>query len=89
MNDQESHKGIIKATFLFGSVQVYTIIINVIKKEVIAFLLSTSGIGIIGLFTSSYSMIQSAAGLGINQSSVRNLLRQMARIMRIKQVNQL
>ena len=73
MDDSKSYKLIFKATFLFGSVQVFTIIINVIKNKVIAFLLGTSGIGIIGLFTSSYSMIQSAAGLGINQSAVRNL----------------
>lgn len=73
--EQEStaYRGIFKATFLFGSVQVFTILIKVIQNKVIALLLGTSGIGIIGLFTSSYTMLQAAAGLGINQSSVRYL----------------
>jgi hypothetical protein len=68
MNDQKSYKGIFKATFLFGSVQVFTILVNVVKK-IITFLLGTRGFGIIGLF-SSYNIFEAIKVL----TNFKNLL---------------
>lgn len=71
MTEESSYRGVFKTTFIFGSVQAFTIVLNVLKNKVLAILLGTNGVGIIGLYLSSFDFIQSFTGLGINQSSVR------------------
>ena len=44
-----SYRNIFKATSLFGGVQVYQILIGIIKQKFVAVLLGTSGVGIQGL----------------------------------------
>ena len=70
---QSSYRSIFKATSLFGGVQVYTILIQVIKSKVIAVLLGPIGVGIQGLLQSAIDLIKQATSFGISQSAVRDV----------------
>ena len=64
---------ITKAAALFGGVQVVSILCSVIRTKVIAVLLGSVGIGIIGLYNSAIETITALTGLGIRTSSVREI----------------
>lgn len=67
------YKGIFKSTFLFGLVQVFKVLISFIKNKFVALLLGPEGVGILGIFISTSSMLQTGASLGISQSAVRDI----------------
>lgn len=71
--EQSSYQSILKATSLFGGVQVYQIIIQVIKSKFIAVLLGPEGVGIQNLLTSSMDLVKSVTSLGVSQSAVRDV----------------
>lgn len=68
-----SYGNIFKTTFLFGFVQVFNIIVKVGLNKIVAILLGAEGMGIIGIYNSVSQMIKTGAGLGINQSAVRDI----------------
>lgn len=70
---KSSYRGIFKATSLFGGVQAYQILIEIIKSKFIAVLLGPVGVGIHGLYTSGTHMIQQLSSFGLSQSAVRNV----------------
>lgn len=70
---KSSYRQIFKATSIFGGVQIYNILIGIIKTKVIAVLLGPSGVGVISLYTSVIQMLTQATGLGIDQSGVRDV----------------
>lgn len=72
-NQKASYRGIFKATSLFGGVQVYQILIEIIKSKFIAVLLGPTGVGIQGLYISGIQMIQQLSSFGLSQSAVRNV----------------
>lgn len=72
-SQSSSYRGIFKATSLFGGVQVYQILIEIIKSKFIAVLLGPLGVGIQGLYTSGIQMIQQISSLGLSSSAVRNI----------------
>lgn len=71
--EKSSYRGIFKATSLFGGVQAYQILIEIIKSKFIAILLGPTGVGMQGLFTSATQMIQNLTSFGLSQSAVRNV----------------
>lgn len=62
-----------KATSIFGGVQVFNIIISIIKSKFVAVLLGPAGMGITGLLNSTTSFIGSITNLGLNTSAVKNI----------------
>ena len=70
---RSDYRSIFKATSLFGGVKVFTIIISIIRSKIVAILIGTTGVGIVGLFTSGTSLIQSITQLGLSQSAVRDV----------------
>ena len=68
-----SYRNIFKATSLFGGVQVYIILIQIIKSKVIAVLLGPLGVGIQGLYQSAIDLIKQATSFGLSQSAVRDV----------------
>lgn len=70
---QSSYRNIFKATSLFGGVQVYQILISVIKSKVIALLLGPLGLGILGLFTSATELVKQITSFGLAQSAIRDV----------------
>lgn len=72
-SQQLSYRQIMKSTSIFGGVQVFQIIIQIIRSKFIAVLLGPSGMGIIGLFTTTLSLIGNLTGFGLGSSAIRNI----------------
>ena len=68
---QSSYRSIFKATSLFGGVQVFNIIITIIRGKAVAVLLGTSGMGLNALFLSTLKIINEGTNLGLPQSAVK------------------
>ncbi|WP_455498857.1 O-antigen translocase [Coprobacter sp.] len=76
MSEKESvstYRRIVKATGLFGGAQVVGILCSVVKAKLIAIWLGAEGVGIIGLYNTALEMITSVTGLGLRQSTVRDV----------------
>lgn len=70
---KSDYRSIFKATSLFGGVKIFGILISIIRSKIVAILIGTTGVGIVGLFTSGTSLIQSITQLGLSQSAVRDV----------------
>lgn len=73
MEQQSSYRQIFKATSLFGGVQVFNILIGIIRSKFIAVLLGPAGMGISGLLTSTTGMIGGLTNFGLGSSAVKNV----------------
>lgn len=73
LNQKSSYRSIFKATSLFGGVQLYQIIVQIIKSKFVAVFLGPAGVGIIGLFQSGLSIVSSISSLGLSTSAVRDV----------------
>jgi O-antigen/teichoic acid export membrane protein len=67
------YKQIVKATSIFGGVQIINILVSITRTKFIAILLGPSGVGIIGILTSTVNLMNSLTNLGLNFSSVRSI----------------
>jgi O-antigen/teichoic acid export membrane protein len=70
---QSSYRSIMKATSLFGGIQVLKIIIAIIRSKVIAILLGPAGMGIEGLLGSATGLVSSLSNFGLGVSAVRDV----------------
>lgn len=70
---QTSYRQIMKATSIFGGVQVFNIIISIIRSKFVAILLGTTGMGIMGLLTSTTGIISSLTNMGLGTSAVKDI----------------
>lgn len=74
MSDQQSsYRQIFKATSIFGGVQLYQILLSIVRSKLVAVLLGAQGMGIAGLLVSVTTLISSITGMGISTSAVRNI----------------
>ena len=71
--EQSSYRKIMKATSIFGGVQVFKILIAVFRAKIIAVLLGPFGMGISGLLLSTASFIGSVTNFGLGTSAVKNI----------------
>lgn len=71
--DSSDYRSIFKATSLFGGVQVYQILIGIVKSKFIAVLLGPLGVGIMGLYQAALQFIQSLSSMGLSSSAVRDV----------------
>lgn len=72
-NTKTSYGNIFKTTFLFGFVQVFKALISIIVNKLAAILIGPNGMGLLSIYNSTISLIQTGAGLGLNQSAVRDV----------------
>lgn len=72
-SNQSSYRSIFKATSLFGGVQVYQILIQIIKSKFVAVLLGPAGVGIMGLYQSGLQLVKQISNMGLSQSAVRDV----------------
>lgn len=70
---QSSYRNIMKATSLFGGVQVFIILINIIRTKFVAILLGPAGMGIAGLLQSTIGLIGGITNFGLGTSAVKNI----------------
>ena len=71
--DRNSYGSIMKSIGLFGGVQVFNILVSLIKNKFVAILLGPEGMGISGMLTNGTSMVSSLTGLGLRNSAVRDV----------------
>jgi len=75
---KKSYGQIMKATSLFGGVQVFNILISVIRSKAIAIIVGPIGFGVIGLFTSALRIIGDFTKIGLDTSAVKEISEQNA-----------
>ena len=73
MQKTTSYKSIFKATSIFGGVQVFNIMVTLIRSKAVAILIGTAGMGLNGLFMSSLNLIKTISSLGLSESAVRDI----------------
>lgn len=70
---QHSYRQIVKATSLFGGVQIFQIVISIVRSKFVAVLLGPVGMGINGLLNSTTGMIEGLTSFGLGTSSIKNV----------------
>lgn len=73
MTEEKTYKSALKTTAIFGGVQVFQILLSIVRGKLVAVLLGSSGIGISTQYISSLVIISAIATLGLNLSGVRNI----------------
>ena len=71
--NKKEYRQIMKATSLFGGVQIFTIIITIIRSKFVAILLGPTGMGIVGLLQSTINLISSTTNFGLRTSAVKDI----------------
>ena len=71
--EPNSYQSILKATSIYGFVQVLKVLIGVVGTKLIAVFLGANGIGFLGLLNNTIGIISSITGFGINVVAVRDL----------------
>jgi O-antigen/teichoic acid export membrane protein len=73
MSEKDSYRQIFKSTSLFGGVQIFNLIISIIRSKLIAILIGPTGLGIVGLLNSTSSFIAALTNFGLERSAVKNI----------------
>lgn len=71
--DKSAYRQIMKATSIFGGVQVFQIIIGIIRTKFIAVLLGPAGMGVSGLLNSTTALIAGLTNFGLSTSAIKNI----------------
>lgn len=72
-DNENSYRSILKGTSLLGGVQLFQILISLIRGKFVALFLGPAGMGVSSLFNTSGNTIQQLAGLGLNLAIVREV----------------
>lgn len=72
-NANNSHKTILKATSVFGIMQIVKMIISIVGNKFVAIFLGPIGIGTVGLLNNVLNIISSVSSFGIATVSVREI----------------
>lgn len=72
-NENSSYKQIVKSTGIFGGVQIFNIILGVIRQKAIAVLLGPAGLGLISAFQSVFDLIKSTSSMGIDTAGIKDI----------------
>ena len=67
------YRQIVKATSLFGGVQVFLIVLAIVRTKAVAVLLGPAGMGTASLYASTLALIGSLTGLGLQVSAVKDI----------------
>lgn len=70
---QNNFKASLKGTSLFGGVQVFQILIAIIRSKVLAVFLGPTGVGVLGMLNSSLDVVYSISNLGLATSAIRDI----------------
>jgi PST family polysaccharide transporter len=70
---RSTYREILKSTALVGGSQVINIGMGIVRTKAMAMLLGPAGFGLAGLYMSVATLTQSVAGMGINNSGVRQI----------------
>jgi PST family polysaccharide transporter len=68
-----TYSQIFKSTVLFGGVQIFNILISIIRTKLIAVLIGPFGMGISGLLQTTLNLHSSFSSLGLENSGIKNI----------------
>jgi O-antigen/teichoic acid export membrane protein len=71
--EHKSYKSIFKASAIFGGVQIFQVFIQILRAKIVAVLLGTAGIGILGLFNVTIGFIGSFTNFGLGTSAIKEI----------------
>lgn len=71
--DGNSYRSILKGTSIFGGVQLFQIVVGLLRGKFVAMFLGPAGMGISSLFNTSGQTVQKLAGLGLNLGIVKEV----------------
>ena len=71
--DENSYRSILKGTSLFGGVQVFQILINLVRGKFVAMFLGPDGMGVNGLMSNASNTLSTFSSLGLNLAFVREV----------------
>ena len=72
-HNKSSYRSIMKGTAIFGGVQIFNILVNIVRGKFIAIFLGPSGMGVYSLLLSTANTIIQFSGLGLNMSAVKEI----------------
>lgn len=70
---ENSFRSILKNTSIFGGVQVFLVLINILRGKFVALLLGPTGMGISSLFTTTANVVTQMSSLGLNLAIVKEV----------------
>lgn len=70
---KSGYRKTLESITLFGGVQTWKILIEIIRQKIVATLLGPFGIGFIELLTSATSLIQSLTSMGLSTSAIKSI----------------
>lgn len=73
VQNSNNYKNILKGSSVFGGVQIFLILINIIRGKFVAVFLGPEGMGISSLFTSSSNTLIKTSSLGLNLAIVKEI----------------
>ena len=76
MEDKSAYRRILKGTAVFGGVQIFQILITLIRGKITALLIGAQGYGVSSLYTSSLAMVITLVGMGCTVSAVKYIAEQ-------------
>lgn len=68
-----AYKQILKATTLFGSVQGFNIVINLVRTKLVAVLLGPTGVGLNSIYNETRELLHCSTNFGLDVSGVRGI----------------
>jgi len=71
--EKQAYRQVFNTTFIFGGVQVFTILIALIRNKFVAVLLGPSGSGFMNMLNINIGFVAMLTGLGIGFSAVRDI----------------
>lgn len=70
---KDSYRQIMKATSVFGGVQVFQILISIIRSKFVAVLLGPTGMGVVGLLTTTTGLVNGLTNFGLGTIAVKSI----------------
>jgi len=71
----DSYQQILRSSSIVGGAQAANYVIGLVRVKIIAMLLGTAGVGLIGLYASAIALVGTVSSLGVNSSAIREIVR--------------
>jgi len=73
VNDKKEYRSIVKGTAIFGGVQVFNILIAMLRGKFVALFLGPTGMGVSALMLSTMNIISTISSLGLSMGAMRDI----------------
>lgn len=70
---EQGYRSILRGTSAFGGVQVFQILVSLVRGKLVALFLGPAGMGVVSLYTTAVTTVQRVASLGLNLAVVKEV----------------